>query len=141
MGTGEIVTILAIILSALVLSLVMRRAKQPFLTVDSTREPEAVFWALQNLVASAGWNIEAVNEHERWIRLRARIKCFDLLLYRVWADRITLAVNPGTSSPSRIVVLGHPAPFLLHVWKGDSLYIDETRLRNILLEASNQRLT
>ncbi len=132
MGTVELITILVIVLCGILLSIAIRHARQPLASVQSPLSPEKAFEALKETLTHEGCSVESVDEGDRAITIRAKVKCLNLILYWVWADRIILKVNEGAQGGSYLLATAWPAPLLAHVSRTDRLYMDMARLHEIL---------
>lgn len=136
MQITELLVILGIILFGVVLSIAMRHARQPIVALSSRQPPGRVLEGLRDALARHGCAIEEGSGLEGSITIRAKIKCLDWGLYRVWADQVTITVSGDSRGGSRLVATGRPAPLLPHAARSDPLFLDKDRLRRILIQAS-----
>ena len=135
MGTDELIIIVVIIIAATLLSLFMRRVREPLMELESPLSRDETLSALREGLPRAGWAIETLNEQGGSISFRARIKCFNLVLYWVWADRIILSVTAASGTKgSRVLVTCRPDPNVPFVRKSNSLFISKDRVREMLIE-------
>ena len=135
MGTDELIIISLIVIAASLLSLFMRRVREPLMELESPLRREEALSALREALPGAGWAVETLNEQEGSISIRAKIKCFNLVLYWVWADRIIFSVTATSSSKgSRVLVTCRPAPNVPFIRKNNSLFITKDRVREILVQ-------
>ncbi len=135
MGPDELIGIALIIVAGLALSIAMCRVKEPVAEMESPLPPGETFALLKERLAREGLTIQAMDDSDRSIAVRANIKCFDMVLWRVWADRITVTVVANDPIGSRVVATARPAPLLLHVRRSNPQYMDTERFRDILRQA------
>ncbi len=135
MGPDELIGIALVIVAGLAVSIAMRRVKEGVAEIESPFPPGETFALLKEELAREGLTLQAGDDSSRSITVPAKIKCFDMLLYRVWADRITITVVANDQTESRLVATARPAPLLLHVRQSNPQHMDTERFRDLLRQA------
>lgn len=134
MGFEDLIAIAAIVLLGVLLSLVMRRVREPLLELASPLRLEEALAALREALPRAGYVIDGAHATPDSLAIQARIRCFNLFLYWVWADRITLTVRLApTAVGSRVRATCKPAPQIPHVRRSHPLYTNKDQIRDALV--------
>jgi hypothetical protein len=136
MGFEDLIAIAAIVILGVLLSVVMRRIREPLLEVASPLAPEEALAALREALPRAGYVIDGSHDGPNSLAIQARIRCFNLFLYWVWADRILLQVTSAPNAVgSRVIATCKPAPHIPHVRRSHPLYTNKDRIRDALVQS------